>query len=392
MHRLWVCLIAVLVCSAVWMPAAAQEIPTLPEMTPYTSPDGRISLDYPAGWAIHPDDSGAFAQQIILATDETALNKQAETDTFAPGEALITMIVDTANVLAGTMNVAPDDPAEMLQALMTYTQAGKTTIVFSDITKTTISDYPAARALTHAEERSEGMIVIWRGDGVTVVMALFTAPGEEADWEPLALAVAESIRAVKITLPDSTAEATAAPDATAEATIEPTPLALTGTAALGSGLVSLSYPAEWLTLEIGTLGLRIANTDAALRHALGDPFVAGQIQVLVAAGTIADLTPQINLGLPNNAGARKLLVAASLLLENMGEVSAITETTLGGRDAVMVSANVPTFDVQMIVIDLDSRAHTLGIIQITTASGEMADWQPTIQAILETITFPESGS
>jgi hypothetical protein len=205
-----------------------------------------------------------------------------------------------------------------------------------------------------------------------------TALDELAQWEATGLAVLESI----------TYDAEGRP-LTTTPTIEATATQVIGESSAvfttSNKKLSFHYADGWVTRPIASLGATIANKASALDNTLVSEFAPGEVQILVLAETIFNLTPAIDLGLPDGASAMTFLQASMRASASFFTFDEPEETTINDYVAASVIGRGELHDGYGLIFEID--AHVRGVMQVLTAPGELDDWIPVAEDIARTLTY-----
>lgn len=185
-----------------WVPTiiAIAESVTFGAEAPEATPETVISLDetrqlangaelaFPADWSTRT--LGTFA--IYLANTDAALNRSAQ-GTFQTGEAQILVAVDTIANLTPALNLGVSADASALEFLDALMDVQDAIFEFNEPEELTINDQPAALVTATARGLDGLAYIVELDDNVRGIVQLFTAKGELEQWQPVALAIAESI-------------------------------------------------------------------------------------------------------------------------------------------------------------------------------------------------------
>jgi len=185
-----------------WVPTIIDiaESVTFGVETPEATPETTILLDetrqlangaelaFPADWSTRT--LGTFA--IYLANTDAALNRSAQ-GTFQAGEAQILVAVDTIANLTPALNLGVSADASALEFLDALMDVQDAIFEFNEPEDLTINDQPAALVTATARGLDGLAYIVELDDNVRGIVQLFTAKGELEQWQPVALAIAESI-------------------------------------------------------------------------------------------------------------------------------------------------------------------------------------------------------
>lgn len=157
----------------------------------------------------------------------------------------------------------------------------------------------------------------------------------------------------------------------------PTPLTLSETFRTSDGLVSLRHPAGWYASEIAGQ-ITIATTQAAAEAA--SP-ARGQFQVRMIVGPISAIN-----GLAAESTPRQVIEFFAQTLAGQGvSFSTPTEFTIGRYSAARVEGS--SADGQGVVMAVSLQNGIYNIISATSFLGEMTQFEPTLRAILESVSY-----
>ncbi|MBL8163374.1 MAG: hypothetical protein JNJ61_15410 [Anaerolineae bacterium] len=163
----------------------------------------------------------------------------------------------------------------------------------------------------------------------------------------------------------------------AAAPTPPAPLALTETFRTADGLVTLRYPAGWYASEI-TGQITIATTQTAAEAA--SP-ARGQFQMRMIVGPISAIN-----GLAADSTPRQVLEFFAQTLAGQGVTfNTPAEFTLGSYNAARLEGS--SADGQGTVMAVNLQNGIYNIASATSFLGEMTQFEPTLRAILESVTY-----
>jgi hypothetical protein len=172
-----------------WLPTARTVVASIRLNTSelaqtVTTGDGKTTVHYPTDWVVGENVTSG----VTLATNETALSRALNSDTFLSGEATL-YIEARSEGFAGLDVEANASPYKVLQALIKINNQAS----FGSPVVTHVGDKIAAR-VSYNVEGAEGMTWMVRYQpGVMMVVGLVTAPDEQENWILTALAIAESV-------------------------------------------------------------------------------------------------------------------------------------------------------------------------------------------------------
>ncbi len=358
--------------------AAAQEStpePLLLDET-FTAEDSAFSFSYPADWLLDAHSASGAVFSGTLATNEDALEKNLfrEGSVFETGDAVLEIGIATRAYFASLLTDMTDETTlggilELLLAAIPSSPLSGFKV--EPTVELTVGDYPAALITLSTRRQGEGsLLLVDYGANILGGYVLNTALGEREALQPTVNAIAESFTLAEID---------------PEATLEPSALPLTESITTADGRTTVQVPAEWVTSRIATFGVNLANTGAALNRSLQSTFQPGEVQIFVAVDTIARLTPTLNLGVPADADALTFVEGIINAMDSVLTFGEPETLTLGELPAARVHASSDGLEGQSLVIELGD--NVIGIVQVLTAPGELAQWLPTAQAVAESIVY-----
>lgn len=156
-----------------------------------------------------------------------------------------------------------------------------------------------------------------------------------------------------------------------------TALPLTQAFKSGDGTISLNYPDKWVAQDL--LGqVTIGNGQAALDAATPAP---GQFQARLFGTPISAIQ-----GLKAEAAPREVLGFFAESLSTSGVTfSTPTDLTIGAHPAARIEGSGT--DGQAIVLAVDLGGGNYIFVTATSAPGEISRFEPTLLAILESLTY-----
>jgi hypothetical protein len=168
-------------------PEATEDTTELTEI--YTTRNGLFTFNYPHRWAIATQNLLDPGMNVALANRYDRLYANMATD-FAPGDLQVVVVVWYQTVL-NSINV--HDSTELLQYL-TDPGLSADSIASSDIEAITVDGWSGAQVYVQPPGNQEGWFLAFPiHEQIYATVALHTAPGELGQWQPTALAIAESI-------------------------------------------------------------------------------------------------------------------------------------------------------------------------------------------------------
>lgn len=363
--------------------ALAQQAETTPDLAQtFTSEDGSLSISYPDGWQAseHPSTNGLV--DVNLASSEDALGRTIflGLSKLESGQASIQAYVGSPAVLIGELIgiETTDDPVIFLQS---YADLFNKLMKFdlSEAEAITINDLPAARISYHAKNRGEGyLFAIHLGDDELALFDVSTAPDELADWESDIQAIVASL----VYTPDAAVD-------------QPAVLALTQHFASSDNLFAFDFPEEWVIKShdssTNRLDLSIATSPRVL---VKDPvshdnvkFAPGEFRLQIVSGERSAILE--NAKLTTDSTVLDLLTAyLPNLNKTGGDFSAAESVSIGEYSAARTDFTVPDrADGSLLLIDMKDI-----IVGITVfyAPGEVELWQPTLEAIFDSLAYISS--
>jgi hypothetical protein len=360
--RVTVFIVALLALSAV-LPVRAQEAEPLLET--FTSDNGQVSFRYPGGWAADarsvPTESGGSITLAFLASTQQAATKIG----LAPGTVLnngeVLMAVTVGEL--GQMFGAASDIDAMAFLQTATNQSGQ---VYSPIVPITIADKPAARATRTTSGFDEIDLAVSYGGGIFSFIAVFTPPGQLAQWEPTVLAITESVFSGGVLS-----------DAPQYASLS-----------LGENVhYTATYPAGWSLRRIDPSTMTLGNSHNVLTKGLSSTFESGEVQVALVISPVRRTLDALG------------LQGGITILDVMNAVVAQAPTTLGvhfdtpaadsvaNYSAARVTLNSPGLDGVNVFVDTDDG--NIVTMQLLTARGELNNWLPTATDILNSVLSGE---
>jgi hypothetical protein len=156
-----------------------------------------------------------------------------------------------------------------------------------------------------------------------------------------------------------------------------TPAPLSQTFASSDSGIMLQYPAGWVASDL--MGqVVIANMQAAVDAVVPAP---GQFQARLFGTPISAIN-----GLNADASPRQVIDFFASSLSTSGVTfNSATELTIGDHDAARLEGNGT--DGQAVVLVMNVGNGNFVFASATAAPGELAQYEPTLQAILKTLTY-----
>lgn len=169
----------------------ASGTPTLDQT--YTSSDGTLTFRYPTGWVTRESEG-----QIFLGTNAEVLESTSSSAPATPGQFAAAIIVfPTASVAGLGAEAGPLDVVSAFAPFLSGASetAGDTTPpVFGNPTAITIGSRRAARVEGASGADQALLIALELESGVFAILAGGSAPGELTRFEPMLLAIAETMQ------------------------------------------------------------------------------------------------------------------------------------------------------------------------------------------------------
>src|SRR5262249_6218448 len=156
--------------------------------------------------------------------------------------------------------------------------------------------------------------------GLLALMAVFTAPGELPRWDATARAIFESL------------------------VVNETVLLLSETTTTADNHTTIRYPAGWVTRPFGESGIYFANSDVALPRVIGDAFDSGEVQIVIAVDTVANLAPEVGVTVEPEASPAKFLQAIIKSLHERMTFDRTETITVGENSALTITGCGTSFE------------------------------------------------
>lgn len=326
------------------LPALAQAQDSVDLDATFEAEDGSFSLAYPSDWYA---DMFFIPGFFIVATSEAKVEQMtAEEPVFPPGEMLLVIVTPQASsiVFMGAEPATPDEAMEMILVMQGDTaQSGEAEAI-------TIGDYDALVTDVTTAAGEGVAAVIELDDGEFVLAAALAAPGEFAEFEDTVMAILASM--TYGTSGDMVAF-------TSE-----------------DGSLTLEYPAGWAALEQVEGDIHIMN-EISFDYTLH----SGQVVVAIATPATVEWYLREGIGLPDDPAEAMASYWTSVGEKELGEVS---EVTVGDYTGTRLDFTTPTEDGYVLLLDVEGGALA---IQIMTATGELADFDAEVTAILESLEY-----
>jgi hypothetical protein len=325
-----------------------------------------MTAHYPAGWTASPYDKAVY----LVNVNPVVLRSLGDTG-FAPGEAQMEFAIWRTEDIFLIHNLAQDaSPLEYLQADRRDREPLMRPYFSDEPEAFMLGDKRAAKQFIQQDKVEGAFYAIEYAPGWMILFEVLTAPGELAQWEPTALAIAASIT---YSGPLETPS-----DAT------PVPVTLTYTSEGDS--VSVTYPRTWVinapSPDHGTVvEITVANRQEVLDANLASDFTAGDAQIEVKIWQPGALerngvhTPKDLLTYLTTFGVSASSIATS-------EIESIQ---VGAVRGVRVYAK-PYGQQDMVFLAFELADGRLVSLGLHTAPGQAAEWESTLQAVAESIT------
>jgi hypothetical protein len=225
-RRLVIAGLALAMVFAVWTPVHAQQGFDLPQVL--ISPEGRLSIRYPAGWVVRDDFPGALMMGTSQAVLDYEVEQLEDDELFIVGysPSYITYIAPTMFSPEFQSAETLLDAAEMVVAVWSYWTT------YGEIEEAELGGHPAAITRIETDRGIGFMALIEFGDEYAMAFVTGSTDGF-VDQEPLALAILDTLTY-------------AAPEGLASITTM-------------SGSLTLEYPAAWLAYESSPGVVHIGN-------------------------------------------------------------------------------------------------------------------------------------
>jgi WD40 repeat protein len=173
----------ILLLSSLWLPSLAAQA----QESPRTYSDGAFSFRYPAGWYLEESRPG----MITVGNSALAL-ADASVGSLDEGEAVIQILSPALLDLAIGTKIGPDARSEdILATLIELSNLGSS---YDEVELITLNGAPAARAYMSSSSFEINTYVISLGDGHFVSFDLATYPREDAQFQTITLAIAQTMR------------------------------------------------------------------------------------------------------------------------------------------------------------------------------------------------------
>ncbi len=336
----------------------------------YTSTQGRFIATYPAGWEFD-DRSTEDTSGGVFSSTHAAQFKQLDVDEFEAGDVRIEMLVADLAKLQSVSFLAQVDAITSVNDILflLVSQPIVSNVHFGTVEDTRIFGHPAAQVSLNGSGNGEGrMIVIKRDDGFFVYLLVYHFPGELQAAIDAAYIIANSLVIQPV-------------EPVAESTAEP--LALVQTAKTANGLGALSYPEKWFSRQIRDESRYISNSESALKKNFGASFESGQVNILVSVGSTDNYIKSSRLSVASDAAPLEILRVTVNAAGKSIKFGTPVATTVGDNLAARVDFTGKGYEGIAWLIEYQKGA--LIAVQMLTAPGDAAWWEPTALAIAESI-------
>lgn len=305
----------------------------------FESSDGALMFDYPSDW---------YAEEFVmpgvafLSTSQSALYTALQTGAPAESSGLLFNIIGPQ---ASRTMFEDAPPATLEDALAAFTATSNET-EFGDPTALTVGDYDVLY-VSASGPGGEGLgIALAINDGYALISAS-AATGEFTQYEDTVWAIIETIR---YTVPE-------------------------GMIRFNDDSIYFDYPADWHMVQ-AMQGSYIAFNDLSM-STTPEP---GQIMIVIAIPESVAMR-----GMPDHADPPILAEEfTALWVEDEYEIGEPETITLGDADALRFTFASDTNEGYAIFVATD--ADTLAIF-VSAASGELADFEAEVAAIIDSIVY-----
>ena len=356
------------------LPVLAQE--TIPLGATFTSDNGLVTFSYPEGWLADgsalPVEGEDPVTVAVLASNEAALSKLGlpPGTVLEPDEVLIGL---SFGKLGALFRTAPDASAvEVLNAAV-----AQSPVAYDAPQEFTVGPWFGARVTRSDEGYDEVDFTVAYGDGIYAYVAVFTAPGALAQWEPTALAIAQSIAVGTPVTP------TPAP------VLNPVTISLSERFIMPDETLRFAYPPGWVAnaqlvpTETGdrlVVGYVASSREAAQKVARGGNIAMAPNEVGLAFIT-GELTAAY--GVPASATAAE--IAQAVASRNGYQTFETSATMIGGRPAARTIRRMEGADAIDLIVE--HNADTFSLLTLYTPAGELARWEAVALAFASLVTY-----
>lgn len=373
-------LLFILLLMMVAWPAVAQDATALDLTETYTSPDGRVSFDYPAEWVFEERElsEGEYVD-VRLGNTPDVLDQFAEVfgTGLEPGQLYIEVAVGELNQVTDGLDGVTSESSMVEILELAFQAADSVEIQFGEIVALEIGGRPAARIDASPKDGGEGFVLLVDyGDNLIGGVAVGAATGELTDWEATVLAIIASIQI------EAAGEAT--PEATAT---ESAALDLTESVTTGNGLLTVQYPEGWLTRDSDDESVYIAPDEESLDKSFGNDFSSGQAEIMIGAQAVEDIIADMNLPLENDASPQKILQGAVKAAAAEGGITfdPVESVSIGDKRAARTRFTSQEFE--GVAWAVEYQPGVIGLVQLLAAPDETAEWEATALAIAESAVY-----
>lgn len=340
-------------------------------MEKFTSEDGRLTLEYPEGWAV------VESQGLVLVSNKaSAMLTYLKEETVDSGN-LVMLIYPPALVqkdLAGADLPTNADPEEVLRAILDHRN-----IDTRDMTIDSEGEFAIGIALSADSEIDRIMTLIRLDQGTFVLVDSFTSRFEILDFIDTISAVSGSIHYEGVTI--------SKPD------VDQPSVALAQTYTWPDNLFSFQYPAGWFVRDFSPdkktsnqLLMMATSEDLITRT----PKSADEIVVFVAPPAfIQELAAGIMPGHENDLAvvSRIFAVSITVVLDN-AELSESADFIVNGHPAERIDGKTLSNDITVIVVDLGGGTF-VGVVGVFD-TGALDSQVKIVQSIAGSVALPTS--
>ncbi len=337
--------------------------PALPLTETFTSVDGTVTFNYPAGWLVN-ESGGVVA---LVDSDLTQLAIQRG-EALQPGQLSVGIYLPALLRNLGVNTEA--DPALVLVQFFAATSGQE--ITESSITPFLVDDRRAARLNVAGQDTDGVFIALDLGNGTVAIMTLAAAPGEFARFELTALEIAGSLRAASA---PPIGASTPIPNISAANLTERYPA--------GEALLSFNYPPGWAVRE--SSGTVILVNSPEFFTAPQVQWGSGQVGVII-------YTPQFlrEIGVSGEASLPEITQAFLIAANAQDSYSTPAEFTAGMLTIARTDATSITSGgaaTQRSVWAVRLAGGTVLVVELVAGAGQLAQFEPTILAVLQSAQY-----
>lgn len=333
--------------------------PALPLPAQYATADGALAFNYPDGWRVL-ERIGVVAIANSAATETTvAANQPLTGGQFSMGIYLPAALRDFMEI---------DVTAAPVEVLIGFVQATSGQTIPAELLRAFTVGGRAAVRLDIGGTTTDGVIMaVPLGNGQTVIVTLAAAPGEAALFEATALAMVESM------MPGGgqvIAAATPIPNVTAAN--------LTQTFAAATSGLRFNYPLGWEARESSGTVILVNTSEFFTATAL--EWGAGQFGMII-------YTPAF-LGTINVVDNGDLNAALIAFLAASGSTEGYSlPASVNAPGLTILRTDSSSGATQRTVWALRLPNNTLLIVEGVAGTGQLAQFEPTMLAVLSTAVY-----